>query len=435
MPPPTFGGLRGIRLGGLTTRLGKARAWLQDAWAAIAPKVAPVTAPIVVVLRSITPIGWTVLVISALAWLVGWALGWAEPRYLAAFGLLLLVLSGLLTLGRMKLKVDLDLHPQRVIVGSGAAARVSVVNDGARPVLPLNLDLPVGQNSARFHLPTLSAGDHYDEPVIIPTHRRGVITVGPLSTGRGDPFGLVSRRVTWTEPVELFVHPKTVPVEPVGSGLLRDLEGHSTNDISMTDLAFHTLREYAPGDDRRYIHWRSSAKLAGRPTGSPFLVRQFLDTRRSHVAVIVDCNRMAYAADDDFELAVSAGASVAVRAVRDQMDLSVAAGRFAAVDPDPPMALDVFSRAELDGVTLADSARELAKLSPDISVVVMATGSLGELGGIRHAASHFPPQVNVIALQVEEGATAGMTSVGSITILTLGRLTELPIILRGGQSR
>jgi len=66
---------------------------------------------------------------------------------------------------------------------------------------------------------------------------------------------------------------------------------------------------------------------------------------------------------------------------------------------------------------------------------VIATGSLGELGGIRHEASHFPPQVNVIALQVEEGATAGMTSVGSITILTLGRLTELPIILRGGQSR
>ncbi len=117
------------------------------------------------------------------------------------------------------------------------------------------------------------------------------------------------------------------------------------------------------------------------------------------------------------------------------MDLSVAAGRFAVVDPDPPMALDVFSRAELDGVTLSDSARELAKLSPDISVVVMATGSLGELTGIRHAASFFPSQVNVIALQVEEGASAGMASVGSITVLTLGRLAELPIILHGGQSR
>jgi hypothetical protein len=43
--------------------------------------------------------------------------------------------------------------------------------------------------------------------------------------------------------------------------------------------------------------------------------------------------------------------------------------------------------------------------------------------------------VNVIALQVEEGATAGMASLGSITILTLGRLAELPIILAGGRSR
>lgn len=437
MPRLVFAMPRGIPLGGLTTRIGEVWAWLRDAWLSISPKLAPVTRPVGAVLHSITPVGWTVLSISAFAWLVGWALGWVEPRYLAAFGVALVLLSGLLTLGRMKLRVTLDLHPQRVVVGSGAAARVSVVNDGARPVLPLDLDLPVGQNSARFHLPTLSSGDSYDEPVIIPTHRRGVIVVGPLSTGRGDPLGLVSRRVTWTEPIELFVHPKTVPVEPVGSGLLRDLEGHSTNDISMTDLAFHTLREYAPGDDRRYIHWRSSAKLAGRPTGtsSPFLVRQFLDTRRSHVAVIVDCDRTVYAADDDFELAVSAGASVAVRAVRDQMDLSVAAGRFAVVDPDPPMALDVFSRAELAGVTLSDSARELAKLSPDISVVVMATGSLGELTGIRHAASFFPPQVNVIALQVEEGASAGMASVGSITVLTLGRLAELPIILHGGQSR
>lgn len=103
----------------------------------------------------------------------------------------------------------------------------------------------------------------------------------------------------------------------------------------MTDLAFHTLREYAPAMIVATSTGRSSAKLAGRPTGSPFLVRQFLDTRRSHIAVIVDCDRMAYAAADDFELAVSASTSVAVRAVRDQMDLSVAAGRFAVVDPDP----------------------------------------------------------------------------------------------------
>ena len=99
---------------------------------------------------------------------------------------------------------------------------------------------------------------------------------------RGDPLGLVRRTVRWTDVTELFVHPRTVSLESLGAGLLRDLEGETTQDLSMSDLAFHALREYQPGDDRRYIHWRSSAK-AGR-----LLVRQFLDTRRSHLSVVVD---------------------------------------------------------------------------------------------------------------------------------------------------
>lgn len=433
-------GVRGPRRGRMVAPLGeriaRVAAWSRDVRSLVGPKLAPITSRVWPVLRSVTSTGWLLLGVSAASWIVGWSLGWVEPRYLAVFGVVLVACSAVLTLGRMKLRVELDLHPQRVVAGTGAACRIAVANDGRRRVLPLDLDLPVGQNVARFHLPTLSPGATHEEPVVIPTNRRGVIVVGPLSTGRGDPFGLVSRRVVWTDPVELFVHPRTVPVEPVGSGLLRDLEGHTTNDISMTDLAFHTLREYAPGDDRRYIHWRSSAKLAGRPTaGAPFLVRQFLDTRRSHIAVLVDCSATAYAAPDDFELALSAGASVAVRAVRDEMDLSVACGRFVAVDPAAPVALDVFSRAELDGLTLADSAREIAKLSPDISVVFMVTGAQSDVGTIRLAASHFAGQVNVLTLRVRAGARAGLSSVGSMTVLTIGRLAELPTVLRGGENR
>ena len=95
----------------------------------------------------------------------------------------------------------------------------------------------------------------------------GVIPVGPATSVRGDPIGLIRRQVSWAEQTEVFVHPRTTRLEPFGSGLLRDLEGRTTEDVSMSDLAFHTLREYVPGDDRRYIHWRSSAKVGSAVPG------------------------------------------------------------------------------------------------------------------------------------------------------------------------
>lgn len=425
----------------LTSRAGRVTASLRSLWPQIAgtartvwQHLDPVTSRVRPVVRAVTPVGWTVLGVAVAAWLVAWSLGWREAAYVAVFGLVLLLLSSLLTLGRMRLAVNLELQPQRVRVGDGAAARVLVENTGGRPVLPLVLDVPIGESRAQFHLPTLSPGESYEEFVVIPTNRRAVLPVGPVTTGRGDPFGLVSRRVTWTDLTELFVHPRTVPVDPVGSGLLRDLEGHATNDISMTDLAFHTLREYAPGDDRRYIHWRSSAKLAGTPTRSPFLVRQFLDTRRSHIAVLVDCEEQMYAVPEDFEIAVAAGASIAVRAVRDEMDLSIAAGEHAVFDPEPPMALDIFSRAALGETTLMSGARRLTQHAPDISVVVMITGAFREATDLRQAASHFPPQVGVVAIRVDSAARVGMSSIGPITLLTMSRLADLPIILRGADS-
>src|SRR5690606_32014552 len=86
------------------------------------------------------------------------------------------------------------------------------------------------------------------------------------------------------------------------------------------DLAFHTLREYSPGDDRRYIHWRSSAKRIS--SGQTLLVKQFQDTRRTQLLVVVDGDRRSYAEDADFELAISVGASIAVQAVRDELEMT-----------------------------------------------------------------------------------------------------------------
>lgn len=383
------------------------------------------------VLAAVTPFGWSVLVLAALAWLAAARFGWGEMALLAAVLLVAFVIACGFTVGRMNLAVELDADPVRVTVGESSAAQVKVTNLSRTPALPIGLEFPVGSAVGRFTLPALSAGGSHDEVVIIPTQQRGVIVLGPVVTQRGDPFGMVRRQVTWTEQLELFVHPRRVPLEPLGSGLLRDLEGHTTNDTSMSDLAFHTLREYAPGDDRRYIHWRSSAKVSSVSGQGKFLVKQFLDTRRSHIAVVVDADESMYREPAEFELAISVGASVAVRALADEMDLTIVCGDQAAQKPVPSLALDTFARATHWPVTVAQSTGRLNQLAPDASVAILVSGSRAGFADFAEARAHLAPEVHTFAITADRGGQMALREASGMTMLTVGKLDDLPRVLPG----
>ena len=149
-----------------------------------------------------------------------------------------------------------------------------------------------------------------------PDRARGIMPVGPARTVRADPVGLMRREIVWSQTAELHVHPRTIAIAALSTGFIRDLEGSPTRDLTASDIAFHALREYVPGDDRRFIHWKSSAK-----TGT-FMVRQFEETRRSRLMVLLDLEPGAYTDDAEFELAVSAAASVGARAIRDARTVS-----------------------------------------------------------------------------------------------------------------
>ena len=188
--------------------------------------------------------------------------------------------------------------------------------------MPSRMELVVGIGVAEFDVPSLAGGAAHEELFVLPTARRGVIPVGPATSVRGDPLGLLRRSVPWTEPVPLFVHPRIAPLGHLGAGFLRDLEGQPTPDLSPADIAFHALRDYQPGDDRRFVHWMTSARVG------KLMVRQFTDTRRAHLAVVVDGSRSAYvdgSADlcEEFELAISIAGSLGVRAVSDEQDVSM----------------------------------------------------------------------------------------------------------------
>lgn len=394
----------------------------------------PVVRPIRAVLACVSGFGWLVLVAAVVTWWLSGALGWQELRYAAGVLGGLFALSCLLTLGRTSLQVEVRLEPPRVVAGDSAALRVLATNLGRAPLLPVPLDVPAMHQTVRFGLPALAPGATFDDVVVLPSQRRGIYPVGPASTLRGDPFGLVRREVVWTQPVEFVVHPRVVYLESLGSGLLRDLEGQSTNDVSMSDLAFHTLREYAPGDDRRHIHWLSTAKRSGVGGGDEFMVRQFLDTRRSHIGVVVDCHASSWVDEDEFETAVSAGASVAARALRDEMDLTEVTGPFLLTRPQKHSALDLFSRARIGEETLDAAASRLAHAAPSVSAVLVITGPLTQYVQLRRAKSLFGPDVNVVGLRVEHGAPVGLQRSGGLSVLTIGSLSDLPVALKGGLS-
>jgi uncharacterized protein (DUF58 family) len=381
----------------------------------------------------VSGLGWLLVAAAVVFTYVGARFGWREFSYAAAVMFAIVIGSAAFAIGRTRLRVEFDVAPQRIEVGEAAAVRFSVRNEATMPLLPIGLEFAVGDSRASFTLPTLAPNAGFEDVAVIPGVRRSVVTLGPVTTQRGDPFGVIRREVVWTDPIELFVHPKTVPLEPLGAGLLRDLEGRTTQDISMSDLAFHTLRDYVPGDDRRYIHWRSTAKFSGIGDGERFLVRQFLDTRRSHIAVVTDVSADSYRSPEEFELAISVGASIAVRALTDEMDLTVICGEHAAVQPVIFQALDTYSRADLGDWRLAPATGRLNHLAPDASVVILITGPNCGFEQFQQARAFLPREVATLAITVADGGEISLREAVGLTVLSIGGLADLPQAMAGGQ--
>ncbi|MGY1812876.1 DUF58 domain-containing protein [Blastococcus sp. SYSU D00820] len=365
------------------------------------------------------------LAVAVLAAAAGLALGWSELVSLAVTAVVALAGALLFVLGRNTYRVRLEVPADRVVVGEPAAARLAVANSGTRAVLPARMEVPVGGSVVGFPLPRLAGGAEHDELLDVPTARRGVVVLGPARTVRGDPFGLVGRTLSWTEPHAVFVHPRTVRLDAAASGFLRDLEGQPTSVISTSDISFHALREYVPGDDRRYVHWKSTAR-----TGT-IMVRQFEDTRRNHLAIALDDLAAGYTDEADFELAVSVCGSLGLQALRMEQDLTLTAAAALPTGTTTRL-LDALSEVELrrEGRDFAAVTDGLVRHARSVSTVALVTGDATPLDVVRRAADRFPPDVRVLAVQVRGGAEAGHRTIGRLRMLTLGALDDLPRLVR-----
>ena len=369
-------------------------AWLTYAWP---------------VLSVVSVLGWSVLAAAILLWATGQAFGWQEAKAAAIAAFVMFVIAVAFVLGRSSYGVVLDLARTRVAVGDSAVGSIAVSNTSARPLLPAALE------PQQVH----------EDLFTIPTARRAVIVVGPVRSVRADPLHLLRRQVLWTEPEDLFVHPRTVALAGSAAGFIRDLEGMPTTDLSSADVSFHALRDYVPGDDRRHIHWKTTART------NKLMVRQFEETRRAHLAISLSINTDEYASETEFEMAISA-ASIGRQAIREQRELDVLTQKGPLRCETGRNLLDDMTRIVGAPMrrTAVDLARTLADTVPNASVVFFVVGSNVTATQLRSAAASVPPGVRSLAVRVEAGASPTRANIADLTVLTLGDLTDLASVLR-----
>ena len=371
----------------------------------------------------VRPFGWLVLATAFLSWLIGVWLGWVELMTLASICGVLALLGIVFLFGRRSLDIALEVVPARVTMGERAAGQLTVANRSESHLLPIKVEVVVGSAVANFDIPSLGPDTSHEELFQITTDRRGVIPVGPARLVRADPLGLFARVVSQSDTINLYVHPVTLRVPGVGPGFLRDLEGMESVELSPSDLAFHSLREYVPGDDRRHVHWKTSAR-SGR-----LMVQQFVDTRRSHVVVLLDDGSTRYADPSQFELAVSIAGSIGIRAIDDEQIRTVAVGSRPLPSTTRSALLDALSGIDCTGPENAlDLCVALAsRNAKNASIVFVVTGPTASVVDIRKLARRFTVDVRIVAIRV--GTTdPKVQRIKNVLVLDVTELDDLPRI-------
>ncbi|TPW72253.1 DUF58 domain-containing protein [Schumannella sp. 10F1B-5-1] len=385
-------------------------------WGVLRPRLAVVSA-----------MGWLVLAAALAFGVAGFLLGWQEFVYLAVTLLAGLLVAVAFVFGRASFRVLIELTPRRVVAGDRALGRMLVTNTKPKRSTPARIELPVGAGLAEFIVPPLRPEAEHEELFAVPTNRRAVIVAGPAVSVRGDQLGLLRRTVRWTDPVELFVHPLTTRLAPSAAGLVRDLEGETTKTITNNDISFHALRAYEPGDDRRYVHWRTSAR-----TGQ-LMVRQFEETRRSQLTIVFSSDRRWYADEVEYELAVSVMASLAQQVIRDGTRVNVVSEVQQLRTMTLTAMLDDSCRLEPVASpfpTPREFARQATLRLPPPSVAMIVAGSLMPLTDFRSIERLFGLDTQTVGFRTEVGATPRLASISGLRVGTVGELADLQKIVR-----
>jgi uncharacterized protein (DUF58 family) len=300
--------------------------------------------------------GWWFAGLSVACLVAGIALSYRELIMIALALAGCLIMAAVSMRLRPNLEVSREVSPHRVEEGEGASGVLTVTNEGRRRSAPVEATESLGTSTITVHVPPLAPGATHTATYRLPTDRRGCYVVGPLHLGRSDPLRLISVSQADSAEASLWVLPRVHKASPIPTGRSQELEGPTSNSAPRGGIAFHSLREYVPGDDPRLIHWKSTAR-----TGT-LMVRHTVITNEPRLLILLDTSSAAYD-EESFEDAVRVAASLVAAGAdkRYPTDFRTTGGVAGSVDPTGAGLNDVMDK--LAAVQPSDADPGLSCLS------------------------------------------------------------------------
>lgn len=383
--------------------------------------------PLKTLVGAITTTGWAVITLVIVGLALAVAFQWVEALACALAGVVALVLAAMRVAWRPPHVVSIRVPNERIVAGQTAVGEISVRNERARSVRSGIIELPIGTGTGEFVVPPLGAHETWDEMFLISSRHRGLINVGPARAVRSDALGLLRRVRMWDEPVLLHVHPRTVRVPFDATGFQLDVEGVATGKLSSSDVSFHALRDYEPGDDRRAVHWQSTARLG------KLIVRQYEETHRSHHVIVLDTSRDAWD-HDSFETAVSVAGSLGLANLRESRPVSLSTTEGWLPSGVAMGMLDALSEVKARSFgDLSRRVREAVAQRPGVSALTLIVGPNVTDIEAAHLARLAPIDVPVSIIRIGAEGVRARRDLGRGVLLDCSTLDDLPrIIVAGG---
>ena len=383
--------------------------------------------PLKTLVGAVTTTGWAVITLVIVGLALAVAFQWVEALACALAGVVALVLAAMRVAWRPPHVVSIRVPNERIVAGQTAVGEISVRNERARSVRSGIIELPIGTGTGEFVGPPLGAHETWDEMFLISSRHRGLINVGPARAVRSDALGLLRRVRMWDEPVLLHVHPRTVRVPFDATGFQLDVEGVATGKLSSSDVSFHALRDYEPGDDRRAVHWQSTARLG------KLIVRQYEETHRSHHVIVLDTSRDAWD-HDAFETAVSVAGSLGLANLRESRPVSLTTTEGWLPSGVAMRMLDALSEVKARSFgDLSRRVREAVAQRPGVSALTLIVGPNVTDTEAAHLARLAPIDVPVSIIRIGAEGVRARRDLGRGVLLDCSTLDDLPrIIVAGG---